>query len=236
MKSNVYGINELTGATRCAFRRKHDLGLTKSKTDPFKRSVILKSVLSDYYNGNLLLQDLEDRVRADFESLHYSKKQRELKACDAVKELKRYIKSETRTPVQAPGVEQVIDIFGTKIKVRPDFIFSSGNVIEIVMVKASKPQANINPETDMGLYAMLCYGRLVAKSGVNVIIRASYYYLRKKTDVISFSNPQKNNFEADFFNGGNNVVTIEEGYCKGAPGLTRYDQLFQPLFEELRTR
>lgn len=96
--------------------------------------------------------------------------------------------------------------------------------IEIIKLKTSKPNVTQSQAiTDLGLHALLRYGRLLVAPGEKALIQASYYFLRKNSDSSSMENPK---FDPDFFDlkGAGNIVSLSEVY-ENVPG-------FQGIYDE----
>lgn len=107
--------------------------------------------------------------------------------------------------------------------------------IEVIKLKTSKPSlSQAQADKDLGLHAMLQYGRMLVPPGQKAYIQASYYFLRKNNDSSSMENP---NFDSDFFDlkGAGNIVSLTEVY-ENTPGYVgEYDEKTKALVEEYVT-
>lgn len=156
-------------------------------------------------------------------------------ARDAAKQILRYTNSEDRKPLYLDGKE--IKVGKVKEEYWPDEVFIRTNsdgvrFIEVVKILTTAPklrQGEANSGTEKWqaylLYKSLCYGRtLLEKKGAEHV-KASLYFLRKKTDVFEQNgDPLTASFDKDFFNRqkgyvasayAENIISLEEDYNRG---------------------
>lgn len=95
--------------------------------------------------------------------------------------------------------------------------------IEVIKLKTSKPSITQSQATeDLGLHAMLRYGRMLVSPGQKAYIQASYYFLRKNNDSSSMESP---NFDKEFFDlkGAGNIVSLSEVYTNDPAYIGEHD-------------
>lgn len=238
MEKKVFRMYELSGSDACNARRSFDFAVKEKESDIFQKAVVTKTIIHDYFDGKLLLPDLEDEVREKMKNVSFlSEEQREVQMMDTLRQIQRYIMSEKRTPTVAPPADIDVSDEMTVI-VSPDYYFintavtkegEEDNELEVIKIKCSKPGlTSTQANQDIGLYAMLRYAKELqeAKRFPNVKrLKASYYYLGKANDSYSTEKP---NFDPDFFNnvGGKNIVSLTDDVN---PGFS--DARFAPILD-----
>lgn len=235
----LYNIHELSGMNKCQMRRSRKIHLEKTAIDNTGgRMKLARNIIRMLYNKEITaqaaLKAIDDYFEQDTD--YAAKKTRAIYAQEMKQCLSRYFNSERRKPIIPK--ELVVPIFkDMEVKVDPDLLFVNNTMLEVVALQYSKPVLKINarkeefsPYKSLQLYAMICYGRLVAKQmnfPKTATIRASIYYLRKSND------SDKNNiFDPDFFDtAGGNVVSIDDRHVfDGSPN--DIDKLFLPQIED----
>lgn len=230
---------ELSGCNRC--QRKRHLNIKSYKNDAFKKSVVIKNVLKEALNENWSKSHIKENLTKSLEEIKSSNSfQKDIQISEITDCIYRYISSETRMPL--PGVAPMdIDIFQKMhVLVAPDFIFRTGDTVEVVKIKTGKPDITQNgkkrdacAKKSLELYALFCYGREIIPDGKKFRVTASYYYLRKSNDSVN-----TNVFDSDFFDKkGKNVIFLSAIVSKenGKDGACTLDDLFEPQFEEFCT-
>ncbi len=132
--------------------------------------------------------------------------QRTLHARDAANQVSRYLKSEQRKLAKCRAMD--IPLTGRMtVCVTPDYRYETGDTIEVLKLKSSKPTVSQKAaESDLGLYALFRYGCMLVPVGEKRLVKASYYFLRKNNDAAE-------NMDDDFFNTkGGNIVTLAGMY------------------------
>ena len=222
---------QLGNVDACAAKRAFNFKLNGNPEAHTLKAGIIKKTIDALLNGRVTLEDAEKDIAEQFKELPYaSEKQRLIHAKDALRQIKRYVSCEKRRLLKA--VPQDVDLgHGLTVSCNPDYVFVDGDAIEVIKIKTSKPNlSQSGAYDDLGLYAMLCYGRLLVVPGGTAKIRASYYFLRKQND--SFSE-ETANFDSDFFltTGGRNIVGVYEEYANdGNPNNT--DKWYEPRVEK----
>lgn len=218
------------GKNRCTKLREHDLCLSSEKNMYYDTSVTEKDILKNIFEGNVKKEELKDLVSQGVED--------KFKAQEVTRDLARYIKSETRTPVIAKT--KYFEIEGEKVLVKPDFIFDDGNSIEIVFMRSGKPDVTQKgKKNDTGvnqsleLWYGIIYGRAYRADRAEEDekfaernIKSAYYFLRKDTD------KAYGLYDPDFFSGaGRNIVGLYEPYDATGLEEAATDDGFLPQLE-----
>ena len=118
----------------------------------------------------------------------------------------RYLNSETRPGKLCSAKEISIDPNLPSFRVHPDMAFPDGDSIELVFYKIGKPSVTQSGDKnkikrDLQLYAAVLYGRQLGFKN----IKASFYYLAKKTD----SSADWASCDTNFFGSeGGNIITL----------------------------
>lgn len=177
---------------------------------------------------------------------------RELQMQADIRDIKRYLNCESRTP--AKTAEKIMNIGGISIYCKPDFMFSGReyvktnkrkigrkyeydeieyHVIETVRLFNSSPVVKENSKiidegvsSRIDLYAMLKYAEKWCKEhgydNTNVMLRSSYYYLKKNGE-----NSENKAYDEEFFGKGGNVVSLQIPLCS----INTVDEIFEPQIE-----
>lgn len=228
MKVDLYELNNMDA---CAAKRNFHGEIHSDAGDYMKKAGIIKRAINGCLTGTLKLGDVEDYLKKEFAEINYaSDRQREIHAYDAFRQVARYVGSEKR-PLM-PGIQTIVSLGSDlQVSVAPDYLYVTADAIEVIRIKCSKPSLSSKAAaSDLGLYALLCYGRALVPAGHQKTIRASYYFLRKSSDRAGGEKP---NFDPDFFtNSSENIVSIQEEY-ENAPGFTSaMDEIFAPIVKK----
>ena len=225
MKVEMY---ELSNMDACAAKRNFHGEIRRDAGDYMKKAGIIKRAINGCLTGSLKLGDVEEYLQKEFTEINYaSNRQRELQAYDAYRQVARYVGSEKR-PLM-PGIQTIVSLGqGLTVTTAPDYLYVTDKSIEVIRIKCSKPSLTSREVyTDLGLYALLCYGRAMLPGGMKKTITASYYFLRKSSDRASGEKP---NFNENFFdNASENIISIQEEY-DNIPGFhSKLDDIYQPV-------
>lgn len=262
--NKVFKSRELQGINRCEKRRKRSLHLDTGKMleNRYRRAVVLKQAIKSGLEHGFTDADVEKTIAEEFEKIPWATDEtKKLNLQDSVRQVLRYLKSETRTP--EPALPKIVCPFGLlDVEVAPDVIFHGRKAyeysmtvdgkketitvmepyIEVVKFCCKKPDVSQTGRTkdrsvrhNLELYSMLMYAReLEDQFGTGELIHfeASFYFLRQKTD-------SKDVFYPNFFEtkGTGNVVTLSERKNKALLLDEKHetDRLFKPQFEEYVT-
>ena len=200
------------GKNRCTKLREHDLCLSSEKNMYYDTAVTEKDIIKNIFEGTAKKEDVKDLVSQGIED--------KFKIQEAARDLLRYIKSETRTPVIAKA--KYFKVEGEKVRVKPDAIFDDGNSIEVVFYRSGRPdvsqkgkQRDTGVNQSLELWYGIIYGRAYraerAKEDEKFAernIKSAYYFLRKNNTV----DKSYGVYEQDFFGKGGNVVGLYEPY------------------------
>ena len=213
----------------CATRRAHEFTFKTPDSLSFVLASIAKKAVVDCLFGRSSLSQAKELLVEGCKDVKGSPKEIAIKIDDTIRNLERYLNSEDRQPEK--GQIMSLDVFGVPVRTSPDAIFkfeeNGYHVLEVVKFRFRKAEAvEVLNEKGMELYAMLCHGRKLAGKDGGYKVRASYYYLAKRSDKLSFS--QKDFvYDTDFFSGkGNSIVSIEDG--------GNVDSVFEPLFKRYK--
>lgn len=198
---------ELTGSNACNKGRNFGFKAEEKKRENYDKAIAVKDILDKaMFEGSEILSDseLRDMIDEKFEHISYNELEREAHKKDAFSEIKRYLDYEDRAIIRAVPADIEVVPGMMEVKVTPDFVVldptpqkgyfkdpKTGNwvhdiiydgIVEIIKVKTGKPISGVAAENDIGLYAMLQYGKNFIKPGTRVIVKASYYFLRQTDD------------------------------------------------------
>lgn len=239
---------------RClSYRKGNTVDLVSEKKNHYVNAVLMKETLKKFAGKSFTRSEVEDFVAEKKGELGVELEMKEIEVYAFLSEfftiMSRYIDEENKKgfkdelDYELYPAEKVIDCFGLDVSTTPDCIFfKKDNSIEIVKYKYSKPyitqSGNVRDASayrSLELYAMLRYGRAVAKEmGLrgNITISASYYYLKKKKD-----NASKSEYEPVYFSkSGSSVIFITEqimdfgGVAEEVFG-NNADDIFGPQFK-----
>ena len=238
-------FSSFTHANACVVSRKH-LGVqtVSKKNVHFDEAVITKDVMRGYLKGEIRLEEIPDVVSDAYVELSEITKQQEEREKLLSKLLTRACRSETRKNVSfpekklitLPDMEVAFDgqdeIYGG-----PDAVFETGSSIELVLYKKGLPQVKQSSgkqtvKDEIPLYLLIQYGKTLVPAGEKRTLIASYYYMKKTTD------RSTSTYTNDFFDGGGNVVSLQEDYTAPAEGddtprpKSELDMIFEKKFEE----
>ena len=206
------------GKNRCKKLREHDLGLSTEKNAAFDTAVTEKDILKNIFEGNFEIKELSDLVSQGVEDT--------FKAQEVTRDLSRYLKSENRTPIIAKPKYFLIG--EEKVMVKPDFIFDDGETLEVVFIRASRPDVSMRGkknDTGVNQSLELWYGILYARAyrgNGTQDLKSSYYFMRKEND------RAYDTYDINFWSkSGRNVVYLTESY-----GDNSIDTGFIPQLED----
>lgn len=219
--------SEFRGRNRCRVLREHDdLVLETEKNIAYDNAIAAKDILHGYFAGEFDISEFDELVSEGVENAYTTEEANRLHQNRLTRTLKRYCMCEKRKPTFVQP--KTLHIGGYDIKVKPDAVFFDKDYIELVIWRVGMPNISDRGRTKDGstkscleLYFLLLYGRSLVPAGKKMTIKASYYFLRKKTD--------RRDFLADmeFFSGdGGNVVTLSEDYKGGTKEATELDRQF----------
>lgn len=224
----IYKASELGRSHRCSYNREKKLNIETEKGKNFDKATIIldhiKKLLYTKRFRDLYLEDYEKlwaELHEEFDNLGYKTSHTaKVHAWDAFRQIARYTMSEQR-PAGFPK-SQVIEIFGTNVKVSPTLLFISDNLIEVVKLRCTKANlAQVSSKKDGGannsleLYAMWRLGQTFIPNGREMTVRASFYYLKDFYDnkdkecPDEFSTEVFKEFKKDFFEKSGSVVYLE---------------------------
>ena len=236
-----FKMHELGASDACNKRRNFGLIVNSAKENSYKKAIVIQDVLKKIIFDGITESEAETEIRKGLEKLPYHEREREAHIRDAVREIYRYVDYE-KGPLTAAvpadievGANMIVKVTPTFIKAKAEmrFIFVSegrkkakdiqiDGSIEVIKVKTGKPKDIRKADTDIGLWSMILYGRKFVRPGQKVVIKASYYYLRRSDD--SFQKGIFEEFEED-----KNVVSISELY-EGKPNYM--DERFAIVTED----
>lgn len=236
-----FKMHELGASDACNKRRNFGLLVNSAKENNYKKAIVVQDVLKRIIFEGISESEAEAEIRNGLEKLPYHEKEREAHIEDAVREIYRYVDYE-KEPLTAAvpvdievGANMIVKVTPTFIKAKAEkrFVYvregkrkakdvQIDGSIEVIKVKTGKPKDIRKADTDIGLWSMLLYGRKFVRPGQKVIVKASYYYLRRPDD--SFQKDKFEKFEKD-----KNVVSITELY-EGKPNYM--DERFAVVTED----
>ena len=232
-------MHELGPAYACRKCRSFRPGIRRPKDDSYRRAAIVQETLRKILFDGVTREAAEAHIKREVRELEMHEIERETFAYDTIRELYRYIKYENE-PLIAAVASDVFVRDNMLIHVTPTFLKADmdkkevcisekkdmrkkliDGSIEIVKVRTGKPVPQRSAETDIGLWAMLKYGRSFIRPGEKIHIKASYYFLRRSDD--SFSKGVFKDFDEK------NIVSITEVY-EDKPN--EMDEQFDKVTEE----
>ena len=193
-----FKMHELGASDACNKRRNFGLIVNSAKENSYKKAIVIQDVLKKIIFDGITESEAETEIRKGLEKLPYHEREREAHIRDAVREIYRYVDYE-KGPLTATvpadievGANMIVKVTPTFIKAKAEmrFIFVSegrkkakdiqiDGSIEVIKVKTGKPKDIRKADTDIGLWSMILYGRKFVRPGQKVVIKASYYYLRR---------------------------------------------------------
>ena len=220
-------FHELTSTDTCVAKRGFNYELTEAVSPYVKKAGIVKAAIAEYYKG-LKEEGLEKYLQESFADLEYvSNQQREYHVKDALRQILRYVHAEDFSTL-VKGVSANVNLgHDLTVHLRPSFVRVTSEEITVIQIKCSKPNVTQkNALSDLGLYALFCYGKALVKPGNTCSITAAYYYLRKENDS---TNTEKPRFDEDFFKktGGRNIVAVTGTYTNGPAIKCEIDELYE---------
>lgn len=220
-------FHELTRTDACVAKRGFNYELTEAVSPYVKKAGIVKAAIAEYYKG-LKEEGLEKYLQESFADLEYvSNQQREYHVKDALRQILRYVHAEDFSTL-VKGVSANVNLgHDLTVHLRPSFVRVTSEEITVIQIKCSKPNVTQkNALSDLGLYALFCYGKALVKPGNTCSITAAYYYLRKENDS---TNTEKPRFDEDFFKktGGRNIVAVTGTYTNGPAIKCEIDELYE---------
>ncbi len=232
-----YTLKELSQRKRtCTKERNFPVKIREEKVIPNVRAAITKRrVLKAALFGEIDKSDIDFEMESSengnipFSEAGYpTTETTRIEKERAVDEIKRYLDSETRHLQK--GMTQYIDLgHDVETVFAADAVHVKNGAVEVIKFETGKPRVSERKaDKDLGLYAMLKYGRAYVPEGETYRVTASYYSLRKKND-----NWKKGLFDRNFFDTekGKNIVSISE-YYTGGDEESPFDVEFEPLVKE----
>lgn len=237
----VFKMHQLGKNSACNKRRSFGYQVNDKKQDYYYKAVAVKKACKALIKGSSL-EEIKEEMAKGFAEINYQTQQRELLLNDAYNQIKRYIDWEKRPLMDA--VSTNVSLFDKmEVETTPDFIVAdvkpviehykdeddgmmkerqiADGTIEIIKLKCSKPISQNAADEDLGLLAMLLYGRKFYKQG-RLQIKASYYYLVRKDDSYG-DRPSFKDFDAK------QIVQISEVY-EGKENET--EEKYKPIVED----
>lgn len=220
---------EFRGRNWCAKAREYDeLSLTTVKNHYYDNAVIAKEIIRGYLNGEYQIDQFPDLVSQGIEDDYIMEKAGKARQDHLVKLLTRVCKCEHRTALFPPSKELEFEDY--IVSVKPDAVFDNGDSLDLVIYRIGKPDISMKGDKRdhsvkqcLELYFLLKYGQQLLQEGEVKIIRANYYFLRRKDDTA-----WKDNF---FEKGGGNIVYLEQGCIGGSNDITDIDREYLALLE-----
>lgn len=221
-------FHELTSTDACAAKRGFNYELTETVSPYVKKAGIVKNAIAEYFDKDLKEEEIEKYLQESFDDLEYvSDQQRKYHVKDALRQILRYIHAEDFSTL-VKGVSANVNLgHNLTVHLRPSFVRVTSEEITVIQIKCSKPNVTQkNALSDLGLYALFCYGKALVKPGNTCSITAGYYYLRKENDS---TNTEKPRFDEDFFKktGGRNIVVVTGTYTNGSATKCEIDNLYE---------
>ena len=225
-------MHELGNKDACTAKRNFAYALNPAPSTYMKKAGVIKQAIADVFSDKMKTSEVEKFLNEKFLDIPYaSDRQRQMQAHDAYRQVARYCGSEHRHLM--PGVGHTVNLgYDLDVYTNPDYIHFGRDEIEVIKIKTSKPTlTSQKAHEDLGLYAMIKYGRELVAPGNEMVIKASYYFLRKENDSTSAEKP---NFDSDFFmtTGGRNIVSIMEGYKNDPKFVPPLDATFATVVKK----
>ena len=206
--SNVFKMYQLDKTSACNKRRNFKIQLNEKKQDHYFKAVAVKSAIKALIKGEKSFEEVKEDMQKEFDNIGYQIHEKSILLDDSLREIKRYVEWEKRPLIDA--VSTNIDLYGKmEVETTPDYIVADANpvfvieketikegtkkktvetevqeadgTIEIIKIKTGKMKSKEDTENDLGLVAMLMYGRKFYKKG-RLKIKASYYYMKRSDD------------------------------------------------------
>lgn len=229
--------SEFRGAERCSTLRRYD-GLSKLldtvKESNFDEAILAKDIMKGYLTGKYQIKDFRGLIDEGLDDDQMMLgEQRDGKAKRLYSILERAALAEKR---HASLVKRAKVYAGRyEVTVTPDVLFRTAHSVELVLYRVGKPTVTQNGKKQdasvnncLELYFLLKYARRFVPDGKAMDVKASYYFLRKKTDkATELANE-------DFFEtkGGNIVTLTEENYIGGTTTPGELDEQFLAQLDE----
>lgn len=197
-------LYELTNSDACQRRRAFSFPMETKETTQFKKSVAIKTAIKDLVDGVLDPKDLSARLSDVFAEIPYhNAKERESQMEEAIATIMRYFNSEDVKSLTKATTKEIDIGEGLVVQVTPDFLRITDDEIEVIYIKVSRPKiSQRKAKSDLTMCTLYKYGKDCLMPGEEKRIKASVYYLRKKSDTSSY-------FSEDFFAGETaNVVSL----------------------------
>ncbi len=232
-------MHELGPAYACRKCRSFRPGIIRPKEESFMKAVIVQETLRKILFEGITREDAEAHIKREIRELNIHIREKEAFVNDTLRELYRYVEYE-KEPLISAVASDVFVRDNMLIHVTPTFLkadmdkrevcisekkemktFLVDGNIEVVKVRTGKPVPQKSAETDIGLWAMLKYGRSFIRPGEKILVKASYYFLRRSDD--SFSKGIFKDFDEK------NIVSLTEIY-EDEPN--EMDEQFEKVTEE----
>lgn len=233
------GMHELGASYSCRKRRSFGLKVKSPKEDSIRKAAVILDVLKKILFERITRKEAEEMLCTGFKELPLHERQREACIENALKEMYRYADYEKEPLIKAVSADICVSE-NMLVRVTPSFLKADqerrevcvtegkeirtvtiDGSIEVVKVKTGKPISRISAETDIGLWAMILYGRRFIRPGEKMLVKASYYFLRRTDD--SFNKGVFKDFDEK------NIVSLTEIY-EDKPDIL--DERFRKVTEE----
>ena len=235
----ISGLYELTNKNSCVVKRSTQYSFSTDEKH-IQKSALIKSIIKNVEFSEEKPENIDTLLEEGFKEIPYlSEKQRMIHEADAAKQIKRYVQSETRKLYPCKNMSITCGDL-TVENVHPDAVTYGFNkllncdTIEVIRYKCKKPDVTQSSAGDnLELYFLLKYAESFVKFGEKAVVKASFYFLKKKND----SNTEgKECFDTDFFNnkGGLNIVSLTEEYTADG-SETDMDRSFAPIIGRFAT-
>ena len=231
-------LHDLSCSTKdaCAGRRAFSFPLEEKSSALKDSAAATINLMWQMFRGEIKSEDLPELMEQAFENVPFtSSRQRKEKAKINAMLLDRLVSSEKNMPVPAP-MQDVELGSGLVCQTSPTYVKFYDDIVEVVKVHWGLPQLTTKtaPEKSLELYALFKYGEHIVTPGNAAHVRASVYYLRKKSDRFDEDDLS---FKEDFFDtkGDGNIVSIDafvERDPDGSIPETLVDRTYGPGVEK----
>lgn len=225
-------LHDLSCSTKdaCAGRRAFSFPLEEKSSALKDSAAATINLMWQMFRGEIKREDLPELMEQAFEKVPFtSSRQRKEKAKINAMLLERLVSSEKNTPVPAP-MQDVELGSGLVCQTSPTYVKFYDDIVEVVKVHWGLPQLTTKtaPEKSLELYALFKYGEHVVKPGNAAHVRASVYYLRKKSDRFDEDDLS---FKEDFFDtkGDGNIVSVD-AFVERDPDGTFHETLLDRTY------
>lgn len=226
-------ISDFYDSEYCHIKRSfEDLSIVTNKDYRYDKAIAVKAIIHGILHGDYQKDDigeLLDQAIMDYngETSETSRLRKE----ELSNYIIRYINSEKKRVYVGDINEKKVSVGDYDISIKPDEVFDEAGVIQCVIYKQGRcylPITKVPDDPPIELLLMLQYAKSLVPEGKTRTCKASFYYLKQKTE--SGVNPSSQNF---FEEKGANVVTISDVYTNTPhANPTDYDLMLQNKVEE----